>query len=105
MEFPHACGVLDGKHIPIKAPPKSRSHFHNYKDFFSLILLALADADYKFIWASVAEYCSASDCQVFNDSELTELVEGGELGFPDQEPMSGLIENLPYFFLGEMLFP
>ena len=66
---PHACGALDGKHIPIKAPPNSGSLYHNYKGFFSMILLALADADYKFIWVSVAEYGTASDCQVFNESE------------------------------------
>ena len=103
--FPHACGALDGKHIPIKAPPNSGSLYHNYKGFFSMILLALADADYKFIWVSVAEYGSASDCQVFNESELRELVEGGELGFPDPEPLPGLTENLPYFFLGDEAFP
>ncbi|XP_045189634.2 uncharacterized protein LOC123546987 [Mercenaria mercenaria] len=103
--FPHACGALDGKHIPIKAPPNSGSLYHNYKGFFSMILLALADADYKFIWVSVAEYGSASDCQVFNESELRELVEDGELGFPDPEPLPGLTENLPYFFLGDEGFP
>lgn len=69
-----------------------------------MILLALADADYKFIWVSVAEYGSASDCQVFNEPELRELVEGGELGFPDPEPLPGLTENLPYFFLGDEAF-
>ena len=62
-------GALDGKHIPIKAPQKSGSMYHNYKGFFSMIPLALADADYKFIWASVAEYGSLSDCQVFNESD------------------------------------
>ncbi|XP_060582188.1 uncharacterized protein LOC132738643 [Ruditapes philippinarum] len=103
--YPHACGALDGKHIPIKAPPKSGSLFHSYKGFFSMILLALADADYKFLWASVAEYGSASDCQVFNDSELRELMEGGELGFPYPEPLPGLNENLSYFFLGHNAFP
>jgi hypothetical protein len=67
-----------------------------------MILLALADANYKFIWASVAEYGSASDCQV---SELRELVEVDELGFPDPKPLTGLTENLPYFFfLGDEAF-
>lgn len=48
-----------------------------------MIFLALADADCKFIWVSVAEYGSTPDCQVFIESELRELVEGGELRFPD----------------------
>jgi len=85
-----ACGALDGKHIPIKAPPKSESLYHNYNGFLSMILLALSDTDWKFIWVSVAEYGSASDCQVFNDSELRELVECGELDFPDPAPLLGL---------------
>jgi hypothetical protein len=36
---------------------------------------------------------------VFNDSELRQLVEGGELGFPNPGPLTGLKENLSFFFL------
>ena len=42
---------------------------------------------------------------MFTESELRELVEGGELGFPNPEPLPGLTENLPYFFLGDEAFP
>ncbi|XP_060553494.1 uncharacterized protein LOC132714618 [Ruditapes philippinarum] len=69
-----------------------------------MIILALTDADYKFLWASVV-YGSVFDCQVFNDSELKELVEVGELGFPDPEPLPGLNENPLYFFLRDNAFP
>lgn len=103
--FPHICGAIDGKHIPIKAPPKSGSLYYNYKGFFSMILLALADAEYKFIWASIAEYGSASDCQVFNESDLRKLLEEGELGFPTPEPLPGMSKNIPYFFVGDDAFP
>lgn len=41
---------------------------------------------------------------MFNESELRELVEGGELGLPDPELLPGLTENLPYFFLGDEAF-
>ena len=65
--------------IFLSRPHQNLDH-PNYKRFFSMILLALADADYKFIRVSVAKYGQSSDGQVFNDSELRELVERGELG-------------------------
>ena len=65
-QHPRAVAAIDGKHIEIrvcsfcfnyaptigscfslKAPPNSGAAFYNYKQYYSIILLAIVDAKYK----------------------------------------------------------
>jgi len=48
--FPNCLGAMDGKHITMRCPVGSGSKFYNYKGFFSIVLMAVVDADYTFIW-------------------------------------------------------
>lgn len=103
--FHHTCGALDGKHVAIRSPRQSGTLFHNYKGFFSIILLALVDADYKFLWADVGNQGSSSDAQVFNHSQLRNGLENGTLGLPDPEPLPHDDRPTPYFLVGDDAFP
>ncbi len=103
--FPHAVGALDGKHIRIKKPKNSGSVFRNYKKFFSIILFALVDADYKFVWVDVGVNGSASDGSIFNICELKKGIEAHTITLPDPDPLPSDDRDMPYFLIGDDAFP
>ena len=43
--------------------------------FFSISLLALVEAQYRFIWIEVGGVVHLSDAQIYNDLELSEVLE------------------------------
>ncbi|XP_076039004.1 uncharacterized protein LOC143024119 [Oratosquilla oratoria] len=58
----HNCGgALDGKHVPIKKPKKGGSLYCKYKKFHSIILMAVADAKYKFLYVDIGAEGGAGD--------------------------------------------
>ena len=61
---PHALGALDGKHVALKKPKNSGTLYHNYKGFFSIVMLALVDGQYKFRWVDVGTDGSCSDAKM-----------------------------------------
>jgi hypothetical protein len=103
--FPHTCGAIDGKHVAIHKPSNSGSHYHNYKGFFSVVMLAVVDANYKFLWVDIGGRGSNSDAQIFNHSELKECLLQDVIGLPDPAVLPNDIgEELPYYLVGDDAF-
>ena len=103
--FPNTIGAIDGKHIAMKAPKDSGTVYHNYKGFFSIILLALVDADYKFLWVDVGANGSTSDCAVFNQSDLKAALQSDTLGLPPPKALPGDDTDISHFVIGDDAFP
>ena len=85
-------------------PPKSGSLYYNYKGFFSIVLMALVDAEYRFRWVDIGTEGSCSDAQIFNAGELRDKIEDGSIGFPEAKPIEPGGPDLPYFILGDDAF-
>lgn len=55
--FPNCVGAVDGKHIRIKKPNESGSAFQNYLSYYSIVLMAVAYADYCFVSIEAGALC------------------------------------------------
>ena len=71
--MPHAIGCLDGKDIRIECPKLSRTVNHNYKDFFSIALLAICDANYCFTFFDLGQFGRNNDSGVLASSQIGEI--------------------------------
>ena len=64
--FSNCIKTINGKHVMIQCPFNSGSLFYNYKSYFSIVLLPVASADYRFVMVDVGAYGSSNDSGVLN---------------------------------------
>ena len=105
--FPNCLGAIDGKHIIIQAPGNSGGIFRNYKSTFSVNLMALVDASYRFIFVDVGQLGSNADGGVFRRSSFGQAFLNGELDVPPPKafPNAPELGILPYCIVGDEAFP
>ena len=105
--FPHCIGAVDGKHVNVFAPPNSGSTFFNYKGFFSVVLMAVADADSRFVVVDIGDFGSNSDGGIFRRSAFGQGLLSGCLNLPPDEQLSNSVTGdvVPYVFLADEAFP
>lgn len=100
--FPHCLGAVDGKHIRLRKPSNSGSVYMNYKDFFSIVLLAVVDSDYRFVCVSVGSYGKECDSSIFKESSFWKMLTEGRLNIPEPRPLFTESEvQVPYVIIGD----
>ncbi|XP_056408302.1 uncharacterized protein LOC130309503 [Hyla sarda] len=82
-QFPNCVGAIDGKHIRFQKPAHTGSEYYNYKKFFSTILMAVADAQYRLIAVDIGSYGRTNDSRVFKNSAMGRRIYSDEMGLPE----------------------
>ena len=80
-QFPYAFSAVDGSHLPIKCPnggAEAKKQYFNFKGFYSIVLMALVDAEYRFIWASVGAPGNTHDSTLFQSTKLWGRIVDGD---------------------------
>jgi len=100
-QFLHCCGALDGNHVAVTCPCNTGS-----SGFFSIVLMALVDADWTFLWIDDGSVGTINDASIYNGTELKEGLENPNNPFhlPEDKPLPGDDVPVPYFIIGNNAF-
>ena len=96
--------LMSYKNISIIQPYRSGSLFFNYKHYFSILLLALADPNYRFVYVNVGSYGKDSDCNIFKNYSLWTALVQQTLGTPKPDQFCGVTSAVPYVTVGDEAF-
>lgn len=104
--FPHCIGAVDGKHIRLKKPSNSGSMYFNYKEYFSIVLLAIVDSEYRFRYVSVGSYGKDCDSTIFKTTTFWKNLTENSLNLPEPSSLNEQsVANVPFVLVGDEGFP
>ena len=104
--FPNGIGAIDGKRIIIQQPTNSGSHYFDYKDHHSVILLAIFGPNYECLWADIGTNGRAPDGAIWQKSDLKALLSSSEnkLHLPSKRPLPMRSKPIPFVLTGDDAF-
>ncbi|XP_012554397.2 uncharacterized protein LOC105843500 isoform X3 [Hydra vulgaris] len=102
LGFPQCVGAVDGCHIPISAPKDQATSYYNYKGWYSIVLFAVVDSRYRFIYTSVGSPGRNNDSYILQNSFLKEILESNLFDKCCKELGDSLV---PLCLIGDSAFP
>lgn len=101
--YPHVLGCIDGKHVAIECPKYGGSSYYNYKQFHSVVLMAMCDAGYRFTFVDIGAYGADNDAAILNRTKFFQDLEADCLPIPKNSKLEN--DNFPFTLLGDEIFP
>lgn len=89
----------------LQAPIKSGTEYVNYKGQYSIVLLAVVDASYSFIYVDVGCQGRISDGSVLKNANFFSELHAGNLHLPTENALHGRTKPVPFVFIADDTFP
>ena len=102
--YPHCLGGLDGKHVRIVPPARSGSSFYNFKGFHSIVLMALVDSSYEFVYVDVGSEGRAADGGIWYACSLYHSIADGSVKLPEPAKLPGTDILAPFTIVADDAF-
>lgn len=103
--FPHCLGAVDGKHVRMVSPIGGGSMYFNYKEYNSIVLMGIADSQYRFIYVNIGGYGKDCDSSIFKQTNFWKSMQSNSQNLPDEKCLPGTEgPKMPYFLLGDAAF-
>ena len=101
--FPQCAAAVDGTHIPIIAPNEYHADYHNRKGWYSILMQAVVDHDYRFTDVYIGWPGRVHDARVFANSKIFRRAEDNTLFPNDIVNIEGV--QMPIVLLGDPAYP
>lgn len=99
--FPNCGGAIDGKHVRITPPANCGSFYYNYKGFFSIVMMAVVNANYEFIYLDIGTNGRHSDASILERTEFFKRLQNETLHLPTN---AQTVDGLNFVFIADDAF-
>jgi len=105
--FPNCLGAIDGKLVHVQHPVKCGAQYFNYKCTFSVSMMVVVDARYRFLFVVVGAQGSANDASVYSASSFANALENPAhpLAIPPARFIPGTLVETPMLFVVDDAYP
>jgi hypothetical protein len=100
-QFNNCGGALDDKYVRLVPPSDSGALYYNYKNFYSIILMALFSTNYEVVYVNVGKQGRMTRAGVLEWTSFYDQLKRDKLNFPTNEESD---ENSNFMIIGYEMF-
>lgn len=102
--FPMCIGAIDGKRFLVQSQ-NTGPEFCDYKGYHGILMVALVDANYKFLYVATEAQGQANAVGFWDNCRLKEYLDKNMLQVPPAATLPSVNEKVPFVILGDDAFP